>query len=215
VAERQAGTLGDLAVFSFHHTKNISCGEGGVLVVNNPDLIERARVVHQNGTNRHAVEQEEAQHYEWEDLGSSFAPSDLAAALLSAQLERADEILVERRALWNAYQDAFEGVDRFGVRRPTVPEGTQHNGHIYYLMMPSKKTRTALIASLAARGIQASTHYVSLDRTPGGRRYGRACGKLAASNDAAECIVRLPLWMGMGSLQGKVVEATLEQLKVL
>jgi Predicted pyridoxal phosphate-dependent enzyme apparently involved in regulation of cell wall biogenesis len=211
----EAGTFGDLAVFSFHHTKNISCGEGGLLAINNASFVDRARVVHENGTNRHGFEAGKTLRYEWKDIGSSFAPSDLTAALLSAQLERADEILSTRRALWDSYHQAFQGIERAGVGRPTVPKGVRHNGHIYYLLMPDAGIRAQLIEALAGRSIQATTHYVPLDRTPGGRRFGRASGTLANTHSVSERLIRLPLWTGMGSLQDEVVQATLAAIESL
>jgi dTDP-4-amino-4,6-dideoxygalactose transaminase len=206
------GGFGDFGVFSFHHSKNVACGEAGALVVNNERHAERAHVVHQYGTNYEAFRQGRAPNYLWLEMGSSFMPSDLTAALLLAQLERADEISQARRALWQKYHDAFATLERCGVQRPTVPAGAVHNGHIYWLLLRPGRDRDAFLDALRRRGIEATSHYIPLDLTPGGRRFAQVSGTLRVSHSIAERLVRLPLWFGMGALQDEVIEAVLAEL---
>ena len=208
----ELGRFGDFGVFSFHHSKNVACGEAGALVVNDERHAERAHVVHQYGTNYEAFRQGRAPNYLWVEMGSSFMPSDLTAALLSAQLERADEISQARRALWQKYHDAFATLERCGVQRPTVPAGAVHNGHIYYLLLAQGRDRDAFLDTLRQRGIEATSHYIPLDLTPGGRRFAQVSGTLRVSHAAAERLVRLPLWFGMGALQDEVIDAVLAEL---
>lgn len=209
---QEAGTFGHFGIFSFHHSKNVSCGEGGALVVNREDRAERAHVVHQYGTNQTAFAQGRVPNYTWLDAGASFMPSDLSAAFLLAQLERADEILQQRVALWERYDDAFAALDRLGVQRPSVRAGVRHNGHFYYLLIPKDVERASFMAAMARRGIETTFHYIPLDLTPGGRRYARVAGDLSVSHAAAERLVRLPLWIGMGALQDEVIEAVVTEL---
>jgi dTDP-4-amino-4,6-dideoxygalactose transaminase len=209
---KEAGTFGETGAFSFHHSKNITCGEGGALIVNDDRLTDRAGVIHKYGTDYHAFRSGKKSHYEWTDRGSSFMASDLTAAVLLAQLERLDEISNERRATWNRYHDAFEVLERSGVTRPNYCTGSQHNGHIYYLLLPTAADRTAFIAAMASRGIEVTSHYVPLDLTPGGRKFGRSAGELPVAHSAAERLVRFPIWEGIGSLQDAVIEATLAEL---
>jgi dTDP-4-amino-4,6-dideoxygalactose transaminase len=211
-AGQEAGSFGDFGVFSFHHSKNVACGEGGGLIVNDETHAERAHVVHQYGTNYEAFRQGRSANYLWIEMGSSFMPSDLTAALLLAQLERADEISQQRRALWQKYHEAFAALERSGVRRPTVPAGAVHNGHIYYLLLPQGRERNAFLDALRRRGIEATSHYIPLDLTPGGKRFARVSGALQATHAAAERLVRLPLWFGMDALQDEVIAAVIAEL---
>jgi dTDP-4-amino-4,6-dideoxygalactose transaminase len=206
------GGFGDFGVFSFHHSKNVACGEAGALVVNNERHAERAHVVHQYGTNYEAFRQGRAPNYLWIEMGSSFMPSDLTAALLLAQLERADEITQARRTLWEKYHDAFAALERCAAQRPTVPPAALHNGHIYYLLLPQDRDRDAFLDTLRRRGIEATSHYIPLDLTPGGERFARVGGPLPVSHAAARRLVRLPLWFGMGALQDEVIEVVLAEL---
>ena len=209
---QELGTFGDFGIFSFHHSKNVSCGEGGALIVNRQDSTDRAHVVHQYGTDYAAFIQDRVPNYKWLEAGGSFMPSDLTAAFLLAQLERADAISQQRLALWKRYDDAFIALDRHGVQRPSVPAGARHNGHFYHLLIPRNVERASFMAALARRGIETTFHYIPLDLTPGGRRYARAAGDLSVSHAAAERLVRLPLWIGMGALQDEVIEAVKTEL---
>src|SRR6476469_8261981 len=152
--ERPLGTLGDLGTFSFHHTKNVISGEGGALLVNDPRLLERAEVVWEKGTNRMRFERGEVDRYTWVDVGSSFVASELTAAYLWGQLEAAEEITRRRLSIWQRYHEAFAELEEGGLaQRPEVPAGHTHNGHLYYLILPSPPARDAFIAAMRAAGI--------------------------------------------------------------
>ena len=209
---RELGSFGDFGLFSFHHSKNIACGEAGALVINDERHDARAHVVHQYGTNYEEFRQGRAPNYFWVELGSSFMPSDLTAALLAAQLERVDEISHARRALWQRYHAAFAPLERAGVQRPTIPTGAVPNGHIYWLLLPADRDRDAFLDALHARGVEATSHYIPLDRTPGGARFAQVAGSLTVSHTAAARLVRLPLWYGMDALQDQVIDAVLAEL---
>lgn len=211
---RPAGTLGHLSALSFHETKNVMCGEGGAIVVNEPRFAERAEVAHVMGTDRSAFTRGLRTRYEWLELGSSFAPGETAAAVLLAQLERAEEITADRREQWARYHRAFAGLEEAGVvRRPVVPGDVQHNGHLYFLLLSNEGLRDRFIAAMADRGIGTPFHYVPLHDSPGGRRYGRAHGSLPVTRSVAARLVRLPAWFGMGAVQERVIEASLETLE--
>jgi dTDP-4-amino-4,6-dideoxygalactose transaminase len=195
---RALGAIGDLGTLSFHETKNISCGEGGALLVNAERLAGRAEILQEKGTDRQRFARGEVDHYTWVDVGSSFILSDLAAALLSEQLERVAQITAARLAIWEAYHAAFEPLERAGaLRRPVVPAGAAHNAHLYRLMLPDRAARDAVIGALAADGISAYFHYVPLHSAPAGRRFGRAHGPMDVTDAAAQTLVRMPLWVGL------------------
>jgi dTDP-4-amino-4,6-dideoxygalactose transaminase len=192
------GAIGALGTLSFHETKNVSCGEGGALLVNDARFAERAEILQEKGTNRQRFARGEVDHYTWVDVGSSFLMSDVTAALLSEQLERVDEITAARLEIWEAYHAAFASFEQAGVlRRPVVPEGARHNAHLYRLMLADRPARDRVIKTLAAAGISAYFHYVPLQSAPAGRRFGRVHGPMAVTDAAAEQLVRLPLWVGM------------------
>jgi dTDP-4-amino-4,6-dideoxygalactose transaminase len=192
------GTLGALGSISFHETKNVTCGSGGVLVVNDERFFERAEILRDKGTNRSRFVRGEVDKYTWLDVGSSYAISDLAAAFLLPQLQEAVAITARRRELWLAYHEAFAEAEAEGlVRRPLVPEGCEHNAHMYYLLLGSERGRDQLIADLDTRNINAVFHYIPLHTSPAGRRYGRAHGSLEVTDEMSARLVRLPLWTGM------------------
>lgn len=212
---RALGAIGELGAVSFHETKNIIAGEGGALLVNDDRLVERADIVLEKGTNRRKFARREVDKYSWVDLGSSYLPSEINAAFLWAQMQEADAITNRRLELWVAYHEAFAGLEARGrIRRPIVPEGCVHNAHLYYLLAPDAASRTALIAHLAERDIQAVFHYVPLHSSPAGRRYGRAHGDLAVTDDVSARLVRLPLWHDMTDREiERVVTAVHEALE--
>jgi dTDP-4-amino-4,6-dideoxygalactose transaminase len=192
---RPLGTIGDLGAISFHETKNIISGEGGALLLRDSNLVERAEIIREKGTNRSAFFRGQVDKYTWVDVGSSYLPSEIIAAFLLAQLEEADNLTERRRQVWLRYHEAFEPLEASGIaRRPIVPARCGHNAHLYYLILPSLDARTALIETLKARGIAALFHYVPLDNAPAGRRFGRAVGELAVTHDMADRLVRLPVW---------------------
>ena len=209
---RQAGTLGDIACISFHATKNVVSGEGGALLTNRADLAERATIIREKGTDRSRFLRGQVDKYTWVDIGSSYLPSELVAAFLFAQLEQAAIITAERRAIWDAYHVGLaeiEAQDK-GIRRPVVPAHCQHNGHLYYLLMPDRCSRDALISTLRTEGIEAPFHYVPLHSSPAGRRFGRAAGELRVTEDLSQRLIRLPLWSGMARAEQQRVIGLLE-----
>ena len=197
---RPLGGIAPLAALSFHETKNVSCGEGGAILVNDAAFVERAEIVAEKGTNRSRFFRGEVDRYTWVDLGSSYLLSDLNAAYLWAQLEQAERITAMRMEIWTAYHDAFAALEAGGVlRRPVVPAGRTHNAHMYYVLLPDLERRTALIAHLAGRGVHAVFHYVPLHSSEAGRALGRANGDLPVTEAAGDRLLRLPLWAGMTS----------------
>ena len=214
--ERPLGSLGQLAALSFHDTKNLQCGEGGALLVNDGTLIADAERMHDRGTNRGQFARGEVDHYTWIGEGSNYLMSELSAAFLWGQLERADAVMAERRAVWSAYWDGFAELEARGVaRRPVVPDDCEHNGHIFYLLLEDRVERDALIEALAAEQIQAVFHYIPLHSSPAGRRFGRVAGDLSVTNSVADRIVRLPLWFGMGEEgAARVIDAVCAALGV-
>ncbi len=208
--DRPLGGIGDLGALSFHETKNITCGEGGALLVNDETLIERAEILHEKGTNRNRFLRGQVDKYTWVDVGSSYTLSDLNAAFLWAQLERSDEITRRRLEIWDYYHEAFAELEHRGVaRRPWIPAGCAQNAHMYYLLMRDQEARDQLIADLGASGIQSVFHYVPLHSAPAGLTHGRAHGDLAVSADTSSRLLRLPLFLGLdsGALAG-IVDAT-------
>jgi dTDP-4-amino-4,6-dideoxygalactose transaminase len=206
---RALGGIGDLGCLSFHETKNVHCGEGGALVINDPSWIERAEILQEKGTDRSRFFRGETDKYTWVELGSSFLTSEINAAYLWAQLQAADEITGRRLALWEEYHQRFSELERAGLaRRPVVPPDRTHNAHMYYLLLQDRAARDRLIDDLSEAGIQAVFHYVPLHSSPAGLRLGRAHGSLEVTDDVSERLVRLPLWIGMGNEQiQRVVQA--------
>jgi dTDP-4-amino-4,6-dideoxygalactose transaminase len=195
---RLLGTFGPLASLSFHETKNVSCGEGGALVLSDPALIERAEVIREKGTNRARFLRGEVDKYTWTDIGSSYVPSDLLAAFLYGQLERADDIQRFRRSVFDRYDEALGSWARsHGFRTLTAPDGCSHPSHMYYLRLPGPEVRERFIRALAADGILAVSHYVPLHLSPVGRRYGYQPGDLPVTERASGEIVRLPFFTSL------------------
>ncbi len=197
---RELGSLGVLATQSFHATKNVSCGEGGALVINDPALLERAEVIREKGTNRSQFYRGMVDKYRWMDVGSSYLPSDLLAALLCSQLDVFDAIQGRRHEIWSGYHRELAGwADAHGVARPTVPAECEHPAHVYQLLLPTHEDRTAFISHLDAAGIVAPFHYVPLHDSVVGTRIGRtAGGGCPVTEDVAARLVRLPLFAGLG-----------------
>lgn len=192
---RALGSIGDLGAISFHETKNVTSGEGGVLLVNDPALAERAQTIWDKGTNRSQFLRGEVDRYTWVDVGSSFGASDITAAFLLAQLEAAAEVTARRRSIWDRYHAGFEESERQGlVRRPPTPPGSVHNGHVYYLVLPSAEARVAFIERLREDQIATVFHFVPLHSSPAGKRFGRVAGSLGHTEDLSSRLVRLPLF---------------------
>ena len=206
------GTIGDLGCYSFHETKNYSMGEGGAVVVNRPDLVERAEILREKGTNRSKFFRGQVDKYTWVDIGDSFLPSELNAAYLWAQLEMADEINNDRLHSWQVYDEAFRDLAVKGlVTQPTVPDGCVHNAHMYYLKCRSLAERTALISFLKSRDILAVFHYVPLHSAPAGLKFGRFDGEDVYTTAESDKLVRLPLYYKLTAEdQAKVIAAVRE-----
>ncbi|MGE0822669.1 MAG: dTDP-4-amino-4,6-dideoxygalactose transaminase [Candidatus Binatia bacterium] len=195
---RPLGSFGACAALSFHETKNIISGEGGALLINHPEWQERAEIIREKGTNRKQFFRGEIDKYSWVDIGSSYLPSEIIAAFLWAQLECAQDLTQRRIAIWQQYHAAFADLEREGrLRRPIVLPECHHNGHLYYLLLPSPHQRTALLQQLNAAGVNAVFHYVPLHLSAAGQRYGRTHGTLSHTEQISECVIRLPLWIGM------------------
>jgi dTDP-4-amino-4,6-dideoxygalactose transaminase len=205
---RPLGSIGHLATLSFHETKNVTCGEGGALLVNHPQFVARAEILREKGTNRASFVRSEVERYTWVDLGSSLLLGEMSAAFLLAQLEHAQEITARRLALWHAYFDGLEPLAASGwLRRPVVPADCATNAHLFHLRLARGQDRAAVLKALRERGIQAVFHYVPLHSAPAGRRFGRSSGPLAVTDEVAATLVRLPLWLGMEDRQPEVIEA--------
>lgn len=206
---RPLGALGHLGTLSFHETKNLTCGEGGALVISDPALVARAEVLRDKGTNRSAFLRGEVDRYTWVDVGSSYGMSDLNAAFLWAQLCDATAITAQRLRIWHRYDAAFAGLEARGVvRRPVVPEGSEHNAHMYHLLAPGPRERDALIDALRRRRVDAVFHYIPLHSSPAGRRLGRCSGALERTDALSDRVLRLPLWAAMTDATcDRVIEA--------
>jgi len=190
---RPLGGIGDLGAYSFHQTKNIISGEGGALLVRDPDLVQRAEIIREKGTDRSLFLRGEVDKYTWREVGSSYLPSELIAAFLSAQLESAESITAERKVIWSRYHDMIAPLEAKELLvRPSVPSGCVHNGHLYYVLVDPVR-RATLLDLFRREQIGATFHYVPLHSSPGGRRYGRAHGAMTVTERVAESMVRLPL----------------------
>lgn len=211
--DKPLGAIGHLGCLSFHETKNIMSGEGGALLINEEAFVERAEIIREKGTNRSQFFRGQVDKYTWCDVGSSFLPGELIAAFLWAQMQAAEEITEQRKALWTKYHQAMEPLERKGViRRPIIPEECVHNAHMYYFLLPDLSTRTAFIEQMRQKEIGTIFHYVPLHSSPAGKRFGKAHGELPVTVDLADRLVRLPLWLGMDKHIETVVSEILAAL---
>jgi len=206
------GTLGALATQSFHETKNLTCGEGGALLINDASLVERAETLREKGTNRSKFLRGQVDKYTWVDIGSSWVLSDLLAAILWGQLQRADEINLLRVEIWNRYHSQLAmWAAKHGVITPVIPDGCEHVGHVYHLRFTNVGQRTRFIDHMKSRSIMCVFHYQPLHLSPVGRRFGGFAGQCPVSEHAGECLVRLPLFNTLSeSDQDRVIEAVLD-----
>ena len=209
---RFLGTFGALAALSFHETKNFYCGEGGALIVNDPELAERADVVREKGTNRARFLEGRVEKYTWVDIGSSWLPSDLLAAFLYAQLEAKERILEKRRRVWELYHEALSGwAAERNVRLPVVPRSCRQSYHMYYLIVPSPRSRVDLIRHLKSRGILGVFHYQPLHLSGMGRHYGGKPGDCPVTEHISERLIRLPFYNNLDrESQERVIRAIRE-----
>ncbi|WP_454835899.1 dTDP-4-amino-4,6-dideoxygalactose transaminase [Pseudomonas lini] len=199
---RALGSIGDLGTYSFHETKNVISGEGGALLVNDPVLALRAEIIREKGTDRSRFFRDEVDKYTWQEVGSSFLPGELIAAFLAAQLEEADQITQERLASWQRYHELLEPLESKGIlRRPIVPEGCEHNAHMYYVLLAPEIERQKVLDDFKNNDIWSVFHYVPLHSSPAGKRYGRTHGTLDVTDRQSDRLVRLPLWVGLNEQQ--------------
>jgi dTDP-4-amino-4,6-dideoxygalactose transaminase len=199
---RAPGAIGDLGTFSFHETKNIMSGEGGSLLVNDPDLVLRAEIIREKGTDRGRFFRGEVDKYTWQDVGSSFLPSEIIAAFLWAQLEQAQQITRARLAIWGRYHEMLGPLEEEGLlRRPIVPADCGHNGHMYHIVLSPEIDRQSILSELKDNGIHAVFHYVPLHSSPAGMRLGRAHGELSLTTSLSQRLIRLPMWLGLSEVQ--------------
>ncbi len=210
------GTIGDYGCFSFHETKNFSMGEGGAVIINtgNADF-EKAEIIREKGTDRSRFLRGQVDKYTWRDYGSSYLPSDMNAAYLWAQLEKADDIQNSRMNVWNKYKEAFTALEKDGkIRLPVIPEGCQHNAHMFYLITKNLEERTKFISFMKEKDILAVFHYIPLHSAPAGLKFGRFDGEDEITTAYSERLVRLPLYYGLTDEdQQKVIDAVLEFYK--
>lgn len=193
------GTIGDLGTYSFHETKNYtSGGEGGLLLINNPTFFERAEIIREKGTDRSKFFRGTVDKYTWQDIGSSYLPSELQAAYLFSQLENADRINNDRLRSWNRYYQAFEEECSLGlIECPYIPQDCEHNGHLFYLLMRSGEERSKFIEYMKSQGVMSVFHYVPLHSSPAGRHFGEFSGDDLHTTACSERLVRLPLYFGI------------------
>jgi len=205
---RHLGTFGAMATQSFHETKNITCGEGGALAVNDGSLVDRAEILREKGTNRTKFLRGQVDKYTWVDIGSSWVLSDLLAAILWGQLQRADEINTRRVMIWNRYYAQLAGwAHQHGVQLPVVPEGCEHVGHLYHMRFKTTEQRSRFIDHMKARHISCVFHYQPLHASPIGQQFGGRVGQCPVAEHAGDCLVRLPLFNALSeSDQDYVIE---------
>ena len=192
------GTIGDFGCYSFHETKNYSMGEGGALLIKNPDYIERAEIIREKGTNRSKFFRGQIDKYTWVDAGSSYLPSELNAAYLWGQLERAEDIYANRMKSWELYYKLLTPLAEWGhIDLPVVPEECQHNAHMFYIKVKDLEERTELLAYLKEYDICAVFHYIPLHSAPAGKRFGEFHGEDKYTTKESERLIRLPMYYGL------------------
>lgn len=203
------GTFGTLAALSFHETKNLSCGEGGALIINDERLTARAEIFWEKGTDRSRFYRGEVDRYTWQDLGSSFLPSDILAALLWSQIGIADSLQEKRANMHRRYSSNLHGwALEQNVQLPMIPPECESSHHLFYLLLPTPNSRSALIRHLEERGIVAVFHYEPLHTTAMGQKYGGASGQHPVTESISRRLVRLPFFTDMSeSDQNRVIEA--------
>jgi dTDP-4-amino-4,6-dideoxygalactose transaminase len=201
------GAIGHLGAYSFHETKNIISGEGGAILVNDAQFALRAEIIREKGTNRSQFYRDQVDKYTWQDIGSSYLPSEDIAAFLFAQLEQADDITNRRMEKWQIYHDALEDLEKKGdLRRPIIPAECQHNAHMYYILLDSLKQRTELIKKFKVQDIHPVFHYIPLHSAPAGKKYARTHGGMKNTDSLSDRLLRLPLWVGLADKQKEVLK---------
>ena len=208
---RALGTIGDFGCYSFHETKNYSMGEGGALVINNAAYNERAEILREKGTNRSKFFRGQIDKYTWMNYGSSYLPSELNAAYLWAQLEKADEIYNSRMWAWGYYHQELAEMQKAGyIELPNIPEGCVHNGHMYYVKTKDLEERSVLIKYMNDRDVNCVFHYIPLHSAPAGLKFGRFAGEDRYTTKESERLMRLPMWYGITEKETEQVVKTLK-----
>lgn len=207
--KRYLGTIGDIGCYSFHETKNVLCGEGGAILINNEAFSERAEIIREKGTNRSKFFRGEIDKYTWVDVGSSYLPSEILSAFLYAQLENIKIINESRKCFWDYYYKNLEDLEKEGfLKRPFVPESCEHNAHMFYVILNSNKIRNLLIDYLKNKGILAIFHYIPLHLSPMGAGMGYKEGDFPVTERISSRILRLPLFYSIGKdNQDIIIEA--------
>ena len=206
------GSIGTFGCLSFHETKNIHCGEGGALLINDKKYIKRAEIIREKGTNRSQFFRGQVDKYRWVDIGSSYLPGELTAAFLAAQLEHAEEITQKRLDIWNKYHKIFQDLEKIEkVRRPIIPKECEHNGHLYYLLLDKRYNRDSVLKKMKELGVNAVFHYQPLHSSPAGKKYGRHDNPLPVTDDISKRIIRVPLWVGLDQHE-RVLDALIKSL---
>lgn len=192
------GTIGDFGCYSFHETKNYSMGEGGAILVNDTSCVERAEIIREKGTNRSRFLRGQVDKYTWVDYGSSYLPSDINAAYLWGQLEMAEAINRDRLATWRSYWDGLKPLAEGGkLELPLIPEGCEHNAHMFYVKLEDLQQRTEFISYLRDHGVQSTFHYIPLHSSPAGKHYGRFAGMDEFTTRESNRLTRLPMYYGL------------------
>lgn len=210
-----AGTIGDMGCYSFHETKNYAMGEGGALIVKDNELFKKAEIIREKGTDRSQFIRGEVDKYTWRDVGSSFLPSDILAAMLYGQMQRFDEIMKARLSIWNHYYSDLECLESDGkIIRPFIPEYSTHNAHMFYIILPTKDIRDEMILKLREKGIQSVFHYIPLHSSPMGETFGYKRGDLPITEEYSERLLRLPLYADLTESETQyVIDSVKECLK--
>lgn len=205
------GTIGDFGCFSFHETKNYSMGEGGALLIQDAERVEEAEILREKGTNRSKFFRGQIDKYTWMNYGSSYLPSELNAAYLWAQLEKADEIYNNRMWAWEYYHQELKELQKAGyIELPNIPEGCVHNGHMYYVKAKDLEERSALIKYMNDRDVNSVFHYIPLHSAPAGLKFGRFAGEDKYTTKESERLMRLPMWYGITEKETEQVVKTLK-----
>lgn len=206
------GAWGHMAAFSFHETKNIVCGEGGALIINDPKLVARAEIVRDKGTNRQQFLNGQVDKYTWQDKGSSYLQSELATAFLYAQLENGQMITQKRLDRWNQYHQAFAELEKAGkLTRMTIPADCKANAHIYYFLTNTADERSILWGYLKEKGVQATFHYVPLHSAPAGQKFSRTSGTMAVTDDLSARLLRMPMYYSLSEQEAQYVIDTVNE----
>jgi len=209
------GSIGHFGCYSFHESKNISCGEGGALLINtdDPSVYERALVIREKGTDRNRFFRGLVDKYTWTDIGSSYLPSELQAAFLLAQLENIDKIQKKRMKVFRDYTDGLKSLAHEGrLRIPRVPAYASHNAHIFYIILQNVEARNQVMDQMRRRGISLQFHYIPLHTSPMGRSLGYAAGDLPITEQVSACLLRLPIYSGMGMDEANMVVTALQDI---